>query len=380
MPALETHTGLLKHTIPHYNRRSFVNISNSKQYYTAFPAIQRNAKRAIDMKWQKMNFGLPVQVYGGGGTEFKFNVQVEKGNTFAWVDMHDPLNIDERDYIAQATVPKRMCRNHWSYNKREMAACRGPEELTSLIQSRSLGCDQDFADAFENWFWGAPPASTDTRTAFPLRYWVYSEPESSVGSYTTFTTTGINNFLNVNHNSYSGGPGAISRATYRSWGNWNSQYTTFADSDCVDKVSDAVLDTNFISPVDFPDMVKGAPDRAMYTTKANIKAKARLARQQNDANGSDLLARIADSELMRIPMYWVPHFNSSDFTLYGAANKDVIFGLDWTTIYWMATSGFTLQDEIYEPSLEAPLDYTHARWLDGQLVCIDPRRNFVLSK
>lgn len=380
MPALENHTGLLKQTIAHYNRRSFVNISNAKQYYTAFPAIQRNAKRAIQNRWVQMNFGLPVEVYGGGGTTYKFNVQVEKGDTFAWVDMHDPVNIDERDFQVQASVPLRMCRNHWSYNKREMAACRGPEELTSLIQSRSLGCDQDFADAFENWFWGAPPASTDTRTAFPLRYWIFSEPESSEGSYTNFTSVGTNNLLNVNHNDYSSGPGEISRATYQSWGNWNCQYTTFSDTDCVDKISDAVMDTNFIAPVDFPNMVKGEPDRAMYTTKANVKTRARLARQQNDANTSDLLARIADSDIWQIPMYRVPHLDSADFSLYSSSNQDVIFGIDWTTIYWMATSGFTLQDDILEPSREAPLDYTHVRYLDGQLVCIEPRRNFVLSK
>jgi hypothetical protein len=295
--------------------------------------------------------------------------------------MHDPVNIDERDFQVQATVPKRMCRCHWSYNKREMAACRGPEELTSLITSRSVGSDQDFADSFENWFWAAPPASTDTRTAFPLRYWLFSEPESTAAAYSSFT--GINaggNFVNLNHNSYTSGPGGISRVTYSNWGNWNVQYTAFSDTDAVEKITHAVLDTNFISPVDYPDMVKGAPERAMYTTKATLITRARLARQQNDQNASDLVARITETDTFRIPMYRVPHIDSSDYTLYGGANKDVIYGIDWSTWFWMSTSGFTLQDEILEPSREAPLDYTHVRFLDGQLVCINPRQNFVLSK
>ena len=59
MPALESHTGLLKQTIPFYNRRNFVNISNTKEWYTAFPAIQRNAKRAIRNKWTDFQFGPP---------------------------------------------------------------------------------------------------------------------------------------------------------------------------------------------------------------------------------------------------------------------------------------------------------------------------------
>ena len=81
MPALESHTGLLKQTIPYYNRRNFVDVSNTLRHYTAFPALQRNMKRAIDSKLTKFNFGLPNEVHSGGGTEFKWNVQVTSNNT-----------------------------------------------------------------------------------------------------------------------------------------------------------------------------------------------------------------------------------------------------------------------------------------------------------
>lgn len=383
MPAVESHTGLLKQTIPHYNKRNFVNISNTKTEYTAFPAIQRNAKKAEKEGWAKLNFGLPVNVHTYGGTGLEWNVQVTKGNTFEWVSMDDPVNVDRRDHQIRATVPWRMCRNHWSYNKREMAACRGAEELTSLIQARSLGCDQDFADAFESWFWAAPPASTDDRTAFPLRYWLFTEPESTVGSYSTYTsilTTANGNFLNVNHNSYSSGPGGISRATYPQWGNWNVQYTAFSDADYVEKFTYAAIKTHFRSPVDYPNLVKEGPDRAVYTTTANKVIQARLARQQNDQNGSDLQARMMDYDLFRIPHYAVPHLDSSDFSLYSSSNKDVAYMIDWNTIFWTSTEGFTLKDDILPPSREAPLAYTHVRYLDGQLVCYEPRRNAVLSK
>lgn len=383
MPAVEAHTGLLKQTIPHYNKRNFVNISNAKTEYTAFPAIQRNARRAAKEGWSKLNFGLPYNVHTYGGTGLEWNVQVTKGNTFEWVDMDDPVSIDRRDYQIRASVPWRMCRNHWTYNKREMAACRGEEELTNLITSRSLGCDQDFADAFENWFWGAPPASTDTKTAFPLRYWIFTEPESTVGSYSTFTSiinSGAGNFLNVNHNDYTSGPGGISRATYQAWGNWNVQYTAFSDADYVEKLQYAAIKTNFTSPVDYPNLVKDAPERACYTTTANKIIQGRLARQQNDANTSDLAARMSEYDLFRIPHYAVPHLDSSDFVLYGSSNKDAVYMIDWSTIFWTSTEGFTLKDDILPQSREAPLSYTHVRYLDGQLVCYEPRRNAVLSK
>ena len=384
MPAVEAHTGLLKQTIPHYNKRNFVNISNTKTEYTAFPAIQRNARRAMKDGSSRVNFGLPVQVHTYGGTGLEWNVQVTKGDTAEWVDMDDPVSIDRRDHQVRASVPWRMCRCHWSYNKREMAACRGEEELTNLITSRALGADQDFADFFENWFWGAPAASTNTKVAFPLRYWIYSEPESTVGTsysnYTGIVNEGTDNFVAFNHNSYTSGPGGISRVTYPQWGNWNVQYTAFSDADYVEKFTYAAIKTGFHSPVDFPDLVKGGPDQACYTTTANRIIQARLARGQNDRNTSDLVARFSDVDLFRVPHYAVPHLDSSDFSLYGADNKDVVFMIDWNTIFWTSTEGFTLKDEILDPSREAPLSYTHVRYLDGQLVCYEPRRNAVLSK
>lgn len=387
MPAVESHTGLLKQTIPHYNKRNFVNISNTKPQYTAFPAIQRNAKKAMKRLTRTgaetlVNFGLPVHVHAFGGYQLEWNVQVTKMNTFEWVGMDDPVSIDRRDHQVRANVPWRMCRNHWSYNKREMAACRGEEELTNLITSRSLACDQDFADAFENWFWGTPPTSTDDKTAYPLRYWIFTEPESTVGSYSTFTSAlqaGQGNFLNVNHNDHTGGPGGISRATYQQWGNWNCQYTNMTDTDAVELFTYAALAVGFQSPVDFPNLVK-EPMQAAYTTTANKIIQARLARQQNDRNASDLVARWGDAELFRVPWYRVPQLDSSDFSLYSSSNKDVVYLLDWSTIYWTSTEGFTLKDEILPPSREAPLAYTHVRYLDGNLVCYEPRRNAVLSK
>lgn len=384
MPAVESHTGLLKQTIPHYNRRNFVNISNTKTQYTAFPAIQRNAMKAMKDGTSRINFGLPVNVHTYGGTALEWNVQVTKSDSAAWVDMNDPVSVDRRDHQIRASVPWRMCRYDWSYNKREMAAARGEEELTNLILSRSLGSEQGFADFFENWFWGSVPSSTDTKTAFPLRYWLFAEPETTEGTtystYSSIVNSGMDNFVAFNHNSYSSGPGGISRVTYPQWGNWNVQYTAFSDTDYVEKFTYAALKTNFYSPVDFPDLVKGGPDRACYTTTANKIIQARLARAQNDRNTSDLQARWTDYEVFRIPHFAVPHLDSSDYTLYGGSNKDVVYMIDWSTFYWTSTEGFTLKDDILPPSREAPLSYTHVRYLDGQLVCYEPRRNAVLSK
>jgi hypothetical protein len=213
---------------------------------------------------------------------------------------------------------------------------------------------------------------------------LFSEPEGTGGSYTTnyqsITNGGQSNFLNVNHASYTSGPYGISRVTYPQWGNFNCQYTTFNDTDALEKLTYAILCCNFQAPYDFPDMVKGGPTYAMYSTTANKVIHGRLARQQNDQNGSDPLARMTDNEVFRIPMFRCPQLDSSDFTLYGGSNKDVIYGIDWSTWWWMTTSGFQFEDEILEPSREAPLDYTHVRYLRGNLCNIEPRRNFVLSK
>lgn len=383
MPALEDHTGLERQTIDAYQRRSFINVSNTKQQYTAFPAIQRNMKIAKKKGYDELNFGLPVEVKSEGGQEFKWNAQVTKNNNVSPVSADDPINISKKDHQIQLAVPKRLIRGHWSYERWEMAANRGKEKIVSMMTSRRLGNDQDMADWFENWFWDSAPLSTDKLTPFNLRYWCYTEPESSQGSYSAYTSildgTEHKNNLALNHNNFSSGPGGVSRVTYPQLANGNVQYTAFTDLDCVDKITSLMLYSNFVQPVEFPDMVKGAPQRGMYTTSAVKKVAARLARQQNDANASDLVARFTESEIMRTPMYWVPQLDTAEFSLYGSSNKDVIYGLDWSTWWWATVSGFNFEEHLFPPSREAPLHYTHAQYLGGQLCCIDPRSNWVAS-
>ena len=384
MPALEDHTGLLRTTIPFYNRRNFVNVSNKYQHYTAFPALQRNMRKAIDSKWTKFQFGLPVEVKDMGGTEFKYNLQVTSRNNGQWVSEDDPLNIDKRDFQVQATYPWRLSKLlDYSYGRWEISACKGREEIVNLTTQRRLGNEQGAADFIEKWFWDPPPASTDDKVAFPLRYSLYTEPESSVTSYSNYTglnTTGNMNRRAFNHNSVSSGPGGVSRVTYPRTGQFNVQWTTFNETDLLDKFTDACLDTDWHSPVDFPNLVKEAPDKACYTTKSNMKTRGKLARQQNDANGSDLLARYFDNDLFRVPWFRVPYFDSGDFSLYSSSNKNVIYGIDWNTWYWASKSGFVMEDFVYAPSREAPHTYTHAVYLGGQLCCLDASRNFVLSQ
>lgn len=385
--ATELHPGLQKSTIPHYMRGNFVDISLDQQEYLFAAAIQRNAERSMGTRADKsryvINFGLPVEVKAWGGSELVWNVKVAHGDNFAWVTGSTPVNIDRRDYEEQARIPFRMCRVHYSCNEEELADCRSAEEITNLKLARKLGAEQDFAKSFENWGWGAPPPSSDTETAYPLRYYLFTEPESTVGSYTTFTSLirqGNGNFLNVNHGSYTSGPAGLSRATYQQWGNWNCQYTNFADDDYVEKFTCGCLKIGFRSPVSYPRLDNAAPNQAVYTTTANLLVKARLARQQNDQNTSDLQSRFNDVELFQVPHYAVPQFDSSSFSLYSSSNKDVAFLIDWSSWAWITKQGFDFYDRKYTGQLQAPLDETYVRYLKGNLTCWNPRRNAVLSK
>lgn len=373
MATWETHEGLLAQAIPNFGRRVFTNISNSKQTYTFLPAMQGRAQYATD---NKLRWGLPNVVEAGGGTTFTFNVQVAKGNTFQWVRETTPINVVRRDYQKQVSLPWRMCRTHWSINMREAGACKGAEELTDLMTSRRIGDDQDWADSFEEFGWGAPPASTNEEMAFPLRYWVFCQPETVGAPAYSGDFAGNGAFVNLNHADYTSGPAGLSRVTYPMWGNWNFQYTTF-NTDCVDKIAHAVLATEFHAPVEHPDKIKGTPDRAMYTGKANYITRGKLARQQNDQNTSDLLARMTENVISRIPMYYVPQIDS--ITMYSSANKSPIFGFNWATWYLATKSDFTMKDQLFPPDRSAPLDTTHARWLETQLVCCSPRENWVAT-
>lgn len=373
MATWETHEGLLQQTIPNYNRKTFVNISNTKTQYTAFPALRARAEYA---EKNKLKYGMPNYTSDSGGTEFVFNVQVSRGNTFQWVRETTPINIVRQDYQKQVRLPRRMCRTHWSINMREIEAAKGPEELTDLMTARKIGDDQDWADSFETWAWGTPPPSTNEEMAFPLRYWLFCQPETDGNPAYAGDFAGNGGFLNLNHDDYPSGPGGLSRVTYQMWGNYNFQYTAFNDA-LIDKIAIAVLKTEFNAPVEHPDKIAGPPDRAMYTTISNVVTRAKLARQQNDSNTSDLMARFSENAVFRIPMYYVPQLD--DVLMYGGANHAPIFGINWATWYMATTGGFNLKDMLFQPDRSAPMDVTHARYLETQTVCCSPRENWLAT-
>lgn len=375
MATWESHEGLLVQAIPDYGRKRFVNISNTRTQYTFFPNMVRRAQYAVD---NRLRWGLPNMVDSAGGTTFTFNVQVAKGSNWQWVRETTPINVTRTDFQRQATLPWRMCRSHWSINKREVEACKNAEQLVDLTTSRKLGDDQDWVDSMEDWGWGPPPASTDESTAFPLRYWLFSQVESTNGTTYAgnFTTANDGDFLNYNHNDYSAGPAGISRVTYQQWGNWNFQYGSFNDA-LIDKIALACMRTAFDAPIDFPDKIQGPPERAMYTGQANYLTRGKLARQQNDSNSSDLLSRTDQNETFRIPMYYVPAID--DIVIDGTDNLSPIYGINWNTWYMATKSAFNMKDELFQPDRSAPLDITHARWLETQTVCCSPRENWVAT-
>jgi len=379
-------------TIPFYNRRKFVDLSASKQWYTWFPALQGMMNRSINSKWNKSNFGLPTEVTAVGGTSFVFNVQVASNNGFRWVSDSTPVGINRKDFQVQATLPWRLAMvMDYSYTDWELSADRGAEKIIDLVQQRVLGNEQGAADGLESWGWNAPPASTDDLTAFPIRYYLYSEPESTVGSYSNnaqLNDTANGNRLAFNHASYTSGPAGISRVTYPRTSHYNCQYTAFAGdtgsatTDLLPIYIRACMETDWHPPVSSPALAKPTTDKVVYTTTSNITTKAKLSRANNDSNGSDLNSRMSDIEMFQVPWCRVPYFNSGDFSLYGGAglHKDVVYGVDWSKFHWSSRDGFVMKDKVFEGSRESPLDTTHARWLGGQLVCLDASTSFVLSK
>jgi len=385
----ELHPGLAVKTRPHNVTRTLVDISMPSQKYLFAAAIQGNANRAMGKRANGtpyvINFGLPVQVQAWGGTTLTWNVKVTRGNTFRWVTGSTPANVSRQDHEVQASAPFRMCRVHWSVNKEELADCRGAEEITDLRMTRRLGAEQDFAASFEQWGWGAPPPATDLETAYPLRYSLFTEPEATGSPYSAFTSlirNGNGNFLNLNHASYTGGPFGISRADYQQWGNWNCQFTTFADATYTETYTAGCHAIGFETPVPYPNTV-GPPMQAAYTTLSNRMKQSFAARGQNDSNTSDLQSRFSDSDYFGIPHYAVPAFDDGTFTLYGAtpgASKDVVYLIDWASWAWITKEGFNMEDMVFTGQLSAPLDETYLKYLKGNLICWEPRRNAVLSK
>lgn len=380
MAAVESHVGLLQQSLERFERYKFINISNTKQHYSIMPMLTKQYKSMYD---QGFKFGADVQ-YESTGRQFVQNVQVNANSSFQTMDMSDPLNVNPEDHQLQSKFPVRIFSVNYPMNKVEKIANTTPEQITDMFISRRVGAKQALADGLETQGWSKPSSSSDVQSMWGIPYWLFTQTEASSGAYSgNFASANDGGFLNENLTAFPNGPGGISRVTYPQWGNWNNQYTSPGtggfDDATIRKIAIAIVSTGFTYPYDFPDAQKGPPMLAIYSTKRNWLLKGEKARQNNDANTSNLMARTVEADVFTVPWMWLPHL---DTALFGAETSVThrIYGINWNQAYFAVASGMDLTEEVFAPDISHPLSTVYAMFLEGNMCFQNPRSCFVLSQ
>jgi hypothetical protein len=305
---------LVEATTEKFGKMKLTDVSNTTQHFRAFNRIFR--ERQVEMR---------------GGTKIRINLLTERTNTSRWTTLYaDDPTLAQVSGLTHGFVPWRFGDMRWAYDEREQDVNQGEEAIQDYIRVKRLQALNDWANFFEEWFWGNPPASTDVETPYPLKYWITKNT----------TATGTMDDTAAGAGSFSGGAptghttvAELNPSTLTQWSNYTYKYTDITDEDQLSRWETALKATNFEPPTGatYPSHQAGGDQFEHFMGLKPLKAFERFAKKQNENLGYDLGYR--QPTYYRAPLVWVPQLDDdSDQPIYSLNwgwLKSVVFAGKW---------------------------------------------------
>lgn len=349
MPALtpETHGDLQQTTIARFERRKFTEIATNLSKYHVF----RNLILFADDKGKNVRMGVQA------GDEISFRAMLNHNGASSHTTMGAPDNPVSVDVFESASVPWKFTTTQYgilqqvvSMNKRE------PEKIVDYYDGQDMAALISAAVLFEDTFWGAPVASTDTTTPYGAFTWFpkMTGDGGFNGAFPTgFTTLGLDN-------------------EHDRWKHYGGAYTDLSDDDLLYKMWIACLSTDFESPIDQIPHLKGPMQRGIYTNTPTYVRFAMEAQSRNDNLGPELTKYNGGVYFQGSLVQRVPKLD--------ADTTDPVVGLDWGSMKWYAHEDWwakRLTQKNYPG--QHTTDVFFIDWMHN-LVCYSRRQNFVFAK
>lgn len=262
-----------------------------------------------------------------------------------------------QDLLTNLNIPWRHATTHWSYKRQEMLMNRGKSLIVNVVQARRAGALLDMVETVESAGWTAPASSDDDTEPYGIPYYVVKN--SSVGFYGTVASG----------HTYCAGVNTTTTPGYK---NYTGAYAAISKPDLIKKMRTMKRYTQFKSPVDTPDYLRGRGMRyRVYMNEATISGMEEIGESQNENLGRDLATYDGVNMTFRgHPLRYVPQLNSD--------TTDPVYFLDHSTWQVCALAGDFLResDPVRDPE-------KHDWWTVYQDVtynylCFDRRRNGVL--
>jgi hypothetical protein len=305
---------LLLTTQKELGRLKVADIGSSLQDFVALPQLLRRER--VD--------------FGGGTSHLIHTVTAYANNTRA-VGLFAVDNINQNDGMKDGDVPWRHVTTGLTFDERQIAMNSEPYKIVDFYQKLRLQMLGEWAEKWEEFFWGGPDDATDNVTPFGLlRYWLaYNASEGFYGG---------------NHSNFTGGPAGIDCGTYTRWKHWTFNYTTISKTDFVRKARKAMRYCQFKSPSvalgvrTVQDNAIGGVRYGMYTVYDNVAKMEEILESQNDNLGNDVASKDGLVLFRRIPVMDVPYLTEN------YPNAKPFIGLNWQHLYCAALRGWFMRE------------------------------------
>ena len=262
------------------------------------------------------------------------------------------------DVLEQMTVDWRHATTSWGLiYQTDILMNRGKSRIFDIVKARRAAALLGLVEELEARAWASPPDSTDKKLPYGIKYWlVYN------------TTTGFSGGAPSGHTTV----GGINPASVTTFKNWSQKYAVVSKADVIKKMRTAFRNCRFISPVPVQDYRGGLTERyRIYVNESTLSSFEDVGESQNENLGKDVASMDGQIVFKKTPIVWVPTLD--------AQTENPIYGVDHSTFYPVVLVGDYLREGDPIPVPGQHNCYLVNADLTYNFLCVDRRRNFVLS-
>lgn len=343
-------------TTAQFNRMRFTNIATTLQRYEFFTRLLKpgNAKS-----------------YKGGNT-VEFRVLVRDNSASRMVGYHERDDVNIVDGFEVASIPWRHQTTNYSFERREILVNSGRSMIVRLMQARRIQGLISMALKCETQGWSKPASSSNKTDVFGVPYWVI-KPTSGQQDFHSDS--------NGDPSGFTAGAGGLAVSDYGQWGNYGWDYATISKDDLFRGMRKGCHLTNWESPVNVPDFMRGRGQQYRFLTNIDVVTEAEeIGEGQNENLGRDLAPYAASDVYMyasqltfrRFPIVYVPQLDSD--------TSDPVYGLDYSCFYPVFLAGDYLRESGVKPLYDRHNTFVNHIDLTWNIICFDRRRQMCFAK
>ena len=165
-----------------------------------------------------------------GGEPWRFDAQIDHNHSAKAVELYETDGSAVTDTMIKGTVTPKHMNAHYIYDQREPDFQKGGHAIVNLIKTRYVAMQISFFELLEEYLWGAPDDSSDSKKPYGVAFWVQKYDNDTGGFYATNPSGFSDGRANIDSTAGGG---------YGRWANYSRRYTAISKEDLIRKMRKA---------------------------------------------------------------------------------------------------------------------------------------------